>query len=253
MIKAFLSHSSSDKESYVNIVANKLGKQNIHYDEFTFEYGEKTITEIFKGIDRSELFVFFISNESLNSEWVKKEIFFAKNNLDRYELKKIYPIIIDNTVTHKDARIPDWIRQEYNLKLISKPSIAANKIWQKLIELSWDIHPILKKRNTLFVGRNDKLEEFEQRIDDFNKNKPKSIIVSGIPGVGRRTFLKNALVKTTTYDQSYAPLSIYLDRNDSIEDFIFKLNDLSISDIDDDLSNMLTKSIDQKVVMTCPR
>ena len=87
MIKAFLSHSSTDKENYVRIVAKKLGKQNIHYDEFTFEEGEKTITEIFKGIDQSELFVFFISNESLNSAWVKKEIFTAKNKGSLSELQ----------------------------------------------------------------------------------------------------------------------------------------------------------------------
>lgn len=41
MIKAFLSHSSKDKEHYVRNVANWLGKENIIYDEFTFEKGEK--------------------------------------------------------------------------------------------------------------------------------------------------------------------------------------------------------------------
>ncbi len=42
MIKAFLSHSlSKDKEHYVRNVANWLGKENIIYDEFTFEEGEK--------------------------------------------------------------------------------------------------------------------------------------------------------------------------------------------------------------------
>jgi len=147
MIKAFLSHSSSDKTMYVRIVAEKLGKQNIHYDEFTFEEGEKTITEIFKGIEHSELFVFFISNNSLNSDWVKREIFTAKDKLEKNELRKIYPIIIDREVTYKDERIPDWLRQQYNLKLISRPTIAAKKIWQKLIELTGCCpNPNFKKR-----------------------------------------------------------------------------------------------------------
>lgn len=41
MIKAFLSHSSKDKNSYVRNVANWLNKDNIVYDEYTFEEGEK--------------------------------------------------------------------------------------------------------------------------------------------------------------------------------------------------------------------
>ena len=32
MIRAFLSHSSKDKDSYVEIIANYLGKENIVYD-----------------------------------------------------------------------------------------------------------------------------------------------------------------------------------------------------------------------------
>ena len=75
MIKAFLSHSSADKERFVRIVADKLkNKMGIHYDEYTFEAGNKTIDEIFIGLEKTDLFVFFISEDSLKSEWVKKEI-----------------------------------------------------------------------------------------------------------------------------------------------------------------------------------
>ncbi|HDZ8479797.1 TPA: toll/interleukin-1 receptor domain-containing protein [Escherichia coli] len=80
MIKAFLSHSSKDKEHYVRNVANWLGKENIIYDEFTFEEGEKTLDQIMEGLGESELFVLFISNSALESEWVKKEITESKNS-----------------------------------------------------------------------------------------------------------------------------------------------------------------------------
>ncbi|MFY3230183.1 toll/interleukin-1 receptor domain-containing protein [Klebsiella pneumoniae] len=79
MIKAFLSHSSKDKEHYVRNVANWLGKENIIYDEFTFEEGERTLDQIMEGLGDSELFVLFISNSALESEWVKKEITESKN------------------------------------------------------------------------------------------------------------------------------------------------------------------------------
>ena len=73
-MKAFLSHSSRDKEPYVRIVANKLGPENCHYDEWTFEAGLKTLDEIQKGLDTTDLFVLFLSDTSLNSEWVQQEI-----------------------------------------------------------------------------------------------------------------------------------------------------------------------------------
>lgn len=112
MIKAFLSHSSKDKNSYVRNVANWLNKDNIVYDEYTFEEGEKNLDQILKGLNETSLFVIFLSEHSLNSQWVKKEISEAKERLESNQIKKIFPIIIDENITYSDERIPDWLRQE---------------------------------------------------------------------------------------------------------------------------------------------
>ena len=128
MIKAFLSHSSKDKDSYVRIVADKLlNKMSIIYDEYTFEIGNKTLDEIMNGLEKTELFVFFISDNSLKSEWVKNEVLTAGDKLGN-RLKQFYPIIIDKNITYKDERIPEWLQKEYNLKYVSKPTIAAKRI-----------------------------------------------------------------------------------------------------------------------------
>ena len=235
MIKAFLSHSSKDKKSYVDIVANWLGKNDIVYDSVTFEHGEETLNEILKDLNQTELFVIFISNNSLESNWVQKEITEAKSKYDDGKIQKIFPIIIDNEITYHDERIPDWLRT-YNLKPIRRAKVAARRIQQKLRELSWIKHPQLKKRQQIFIGRNDKLEEFEERIHDFEKNKPTAIMVSGLSGVGRRTFLHKALNKTNIIEPSYKASCIYLDKNVSIEDFILKLNDLGLVDLEDKIA-----------------
>ena len=78
MAKAFLSHSSSDKV-LVEKIATQLGKNNCHYDKFTFEAGNLTIDEIFKGLEDTDVFVLFISEPALESEWVNKEITRAKS------------------------------------------------------------------------------------------------------------------------------------------------------------------------------
>lgn len=247
MIKAFLSHSSSDKDHYVGQIARALGKDNIVYDEFTFEMGELTLQEILKGLDATSLFVIFLSGKALDSEWVKREIIEAENRLNEEQIKKCYPIIIDKELKYSDERIPDWLRQNYNLKPILRPSVTARRIQNKLRELSWGKHPLIKQRQTLFVGRNDNLEEFEERIHDFDKIKPTLIVASGMPGVGRRTFLHRALHKVSISELSQKPSAIYLDRNVSIEDFIYKLNDLGLSDLGDDLIGLNDRSVQEKI------
>lgn len=244
MIKAFLSHSSADKEKFVRIVADRLNKMNIHYDEYTFEAGNKTMDEIFAGLQATDLFVFFISDDSLESKWVKEELLIATNNSTR--AKQFYPIIIDKNIQYNDERIPDWIK-EYNLKYVAKPTIIAKRIEQKLREITFSKHPKLMKRNNLCIGRNTILEEFEQRIDNFDQKQPKCIIATGLESIGRRTFLNFALQKTDIINQTYSINTIYLNTDDSVEDFILKINDLGFLDINYELRDLLSKKIEDKI------
>ena len=61
MVRCFLSHSSKDKKSYVEIVAKHLGFHNCVYDDFTFEEGMQPLEEILKWLDKSDIFVIFLS------------------------------------------------------------------------------------------------------------------------------------------------------------------------------------------------
>lgn len=96
MIKCFLSHSSKDKDSYVRIVAGRLRKEVKIYDEESFERGMRTADEIARGLDESTLFVIFISNAALDSDWVKGELSAAQKKFEQGQLRRIYPIIIDS-------------------------------------------------------------------------------------------------------------------------------------------------------------
>lgn len=246
MAKAFLSHSSADKKSYVEIVAKKLRKQDVVYDSFTFEEGERNLDEILKGLDDTDLFVFFISDNALKSPWVQRELLEAESRLSK-NIRKVYPIIIDDKITYKDPRIPQWLREQYNLKLITKTTIAAQRINYRLREISFEKNQDIISNDDNFVGRTDKLREFEQRIYDFDKNKPATIFVSGLSGVGRRTFIKQALCKTNIMDKYFKPLEIILEKDISIEDFILKLNDLGLMDfIDTELHSLSNYTMEKK-------
>lgn len=247
MNKVFLSHSSQDKKHYLNIVAERLGHENIEYDAWTFEEGEKTISEIETRIDSSDLFALFISNSSLDSDWVINEISRAHEKISAGAIKKIYPIIIDESITYEDVRIPDWLREQYNLKLINRPVIAARRIQTKLRELHWASHPIAEKRSNIFVGRNDILSDFESRMDDIDLVKPTCIIASGLKKIGRSKLLIHALAKSNITNVHYNPIKITLAREDSIEDFIYKLFDTGLTSAsENNLSDMLSKTMEEK-------
>ncbi|MCM3634261.1 toll/interleukin-1 receptor domain-containing protein [Paenibacillus camelliae] len=251
MPRVFLSHSSQDKESYVRYVAEKLIKEfGIHsvvYDEVTFEEGMKSIEEIELGLESTDVFVIFLSNHALNSRWVKLELTKAYELLSNKFISRIYPIIIDQGVTYQDVRIPEWMRNEYNIKYISRPSKSFNMIKQRLIEISWNLHPRIKEKDRIFVGRNDLITVFEERFYDYSKEKPLCFIASGIESIGRNSVLKHCFIKANVFTkESYQPNVISLNAHQSIEDFIYLLYGLGYSE-SVNIENLLITTLEEKV------
>lgn len=224
MAKAFLSHSSSDK-FLVERIATQLGRNNCHLDKLTFEAGEETLEEIFNALDDTDVFVLFISDKALDSKWIKKEIRQAKKNLDKNIIDRVFPLIIDKKITHADERIPNWLKKPYNIKLFDNEVIILKKIRQFLRESNFKQHSHLKEINDLFVGRHEIIQDFERKLINIDNSKPTCIIVSSFfEGIGRRTFLKNGLIKTGLIDKWYEPVLIPINSKESIEDFMYKLN-----------------------------
>ena len=232
MAKAFLSHSSKDK-NLVGKIANQLGRNNCHFDTLTFEAGRKTIDEIFKGLEETDIFVLFISDYSLQSEWVQKEITHTKKLLNKSIIDRIFPLIIDKDITHKDARIPDWIKKPYNIRYFDNEVLILKKIHQFLRESNFKKYTHVKELYELFVGRHDIMQDFERKIINIENTKPTCIVASSyFEGIGRRTFLRNGLIKTGIIDKWYEPIIVPINSKESIEDFIYKLNFIqSLADI----------------------
>lgn len=228
MIKCFLSHSSSDKERFVRHVASKLHREVRILDEDTFEAGMPPAEEIALALEETALFVIFLSSKALESRWVQDELAAAKSLFDSSKLERIYPIIIEDGLTHLDPRIPEWMREGLNIQPILNPSIAARKISSRLIEISWQFHPRLRERAEIFVGRNDLIGQFEERIDDFSAPTPIAIIASGLNAIGRKSLLRHSLKKANIVRPSFEFPSVVLAHLDSIEDLVLKTLDLGL-------------------------
>lgn len=73
MIKAFLSHTSVDKD-LVGLVHKKLAANNAWYDAANIENGESIPEKINEGLRMATHYVLFWSENAKNSPWVKAEL-----------------------------------------------------------------------------------------------------------------------------------------------------------------------------------
>lgn len=246
MDKIFLSHSSKDK-NYIRPIFDYFGGDRCIFDEMTFEIGMPTLEEIFKGIDETDIFVFFISNDSLDSEWVKKEIYTAEKQLnnDVKQLSQIFPIIIDDSITYADERIPDFLKKgfgSYNLRHIHNHKVACKKISDQLTKLRMDKDLDFGKKLTFFYGRDIEKKRFKDSFDERDENGKikhiKCLVISGIDGIGRKAYARATLKDSEIMERFYFPMSVSLSQNDTIDDLILKLSfDLGLGEYTvDDIS-----------------
>lgn len=227
-VKVFISHSSDDKE-YVDSLINIVGKNGVVVDKYCFESGERTLEEIVKGIDGSGIFALLMSRSSLAKDWVKKEIKLIKQHIDNGSLKKFKPYIIDDSIDYSYGDIPEWIKDEYNLRAIySKPPFLVRKIEEELDKLRWEQYPEIEQKEKTFVGRDSDIGKLRQKYLQNDLKLRKAVVVSGIPdGIGRRRLITEFIRKIdTNKEETYKPFSIALDRENSIEDFLLRLNNL---------------------------
>ena len=185
MLKAYLAHSSEDK-AYVDMVANHLGRTHVVYDKMCFEPGVDFRDLILNGLDKSRLFVFFASKHSLVSTYTNFEIDEAFWKQLKGDMGGALAIIIDKDT--KATQLPLWMQHSLVVS-IESPIQAARIIRGRLIKDSGLV------KQLPFVGREGDLAEFAHELIAYPEEMPhRIVVVSGLDGVGRRTFVRRALL-----------------------------------------------------------
>lgn len=246
MVKAFISHSSKQKP-IVEKIANALGHDFTIVDKYTFESGKELQEEIRSSIQSADVFMLVISDEALNSSWVIEEITWVRDLVDDDKIQ-FCPFIVDGT-SHEDPRIKPWIRK-YLLSYIDNPTLMSRIIRRRLNEVIWAKHPEVEKKARLFVGREKEMEEIISRFyENISENK-RAIIVSGLSHVGRKRLLKEVIVAKigNGLHITYEPIIVQLTDKDSIDSFIFQLNDILKKYEPDSLLRILQESESLKSV-----
>lgn len=249
MGKVFLSHSSKDKK-FVKIVADLLGKNKSIYDEYYFEQGEKTLKQIFDALDSTDIFVYFISDNSLNAEWVRLEINRAKELLDYQKIKRIFPIIIDEKINYSDKRIANFLKdgfESYNIQRVISPQIAYRKILQQLAKIELENDSEFFDKKDYFYGRDTEIKRFKTYYDDpSNSFEVKAMVVSGITGIGRKEYIKKSLVEAKIIPSYYSPIVISLSKYSNIEDLIIHLSNVGFGNYNISLISSV-KTMEEKI------
>lgn len=247
MNRAFLSHSSAQKD-FVRKVYKSLGASRCILDECCFDNGKKIIDEILRGLINTDLFVIFVSNESLNSDWVQKEIVLADSFINKHSLRQVLPILIDRSIKiTEDQRIPNWMKQ-YLMKPINTPEQAKLKILNALRHLDMETNPIYKAKRNLFVGRYKEKEELENNLNLYVEPHYNAICVSGLEGIGRRTFLRKVFEEKHILNSLNEPILLSLSNRSSIDNLILSLLKYQKDEVSgNDFEELDSKCLDEKI------
>ena len=111
-LRAFLSHSSLDKERFATGFAKRLRANGVDawYDDWELRPGDSLVDRIFKhGLDNADVFVVVLSANSIDSKWVKEEL----NNAAIRKIEglcKIVPVVLDGVEV--PAVLRDTLYQE---------------------------------------------------------------------------------------------------------------------------------------------
>lgn len=101
----FISHSSKDKE-FVRKLASDLNANGIQVwlDELRIQVGDSIPLKIAQGLAESDFFLIVVSHNSVNSEWIQKELDNALVQEIESKRVRVLPVKID------DAEVPVIIR-----------------------------------------------------------------------------------------------------------------------------------------------
>lgn len=212
-MKAFLSHSSKDKE-FIKEVADQLGRADCVFDKYSFSVGKDFERSIVDHLSNTSVFVFFATVNSIESLWCKyemEEAFYSK--ISKNLTRALVFIIGDGVGMDK---LPDWLKRAL-IKSESSPSIIAREIRQQIISSTESYqHPI-------FIGRAKERQLLEDVVTPYDgRKRPKFFALFGLPGIGRRSLLSSCVNELFSLQRI---LEIELEAGDNANSFCVKLAD----------------------------
>jgi hypothetical protein len=212
-MKAFLSHSSKDKE-FVQAVAELLNRQYCLLDEKSFDTGIEFKKSIEESLDDSSVFVLFASKDAMESVWVDFEIEEAWYQRLRKNLTSSLVYLIDSSID--TSSLPEWLKRAL-VRRNNSPQQIARDIRNHLNNL------LLARHSPFFTGRSQDIGLLENALTPLDDLiPPHSFLIWGLPGIGRRTLIKH-VIPSVLQLRKFVPIRV--GEGDSINDICANVAD----------------------------
>lgn len=239
-MKAFLSHSSLDKE-FVQEVADKLGRASCIFDKYSFQNGLEFEQSIIKHLGNSSVFVLFATQNSLESLWCEFEVINALDLKINKKIGRAVVYIIGDGVTLD--KIPVWLKRAL-IRTDSSPASIARDIEFHLREATEDF------QRPIFLGRSKEREIIEDIINPIDgRKKPKTFALFGLPGIGRRSLIKSCISQLFSLSKT---VEIEVEPGDNANSLCIKLADkiepYSCTRELQDIVNIIEKLTEQEAI-----
>lgn len=213
MFKAFLSHSSTDKE-FVRAVATALGRQFCIFDEQVFDSGESFKISIERNMDKSSVFVLFATRDAINRMWVEFEMDEAWYRALEGRISKSLVFILDSSLDY--SVLPRWLSRA-KMSRTNIPKVVAREIRHHLDDL------LRSEQRPYFEGRSEDIGRLQEILRPIDSPPPRIVAIYGLPSIGKKTFIKKAVQLTLSFNR-LIPLPI--GESDSLADIAIKVADL---------------------------
>lgn len=185
----FLSHSSAEKD-YVDQVVGRLPSSHIFYDTKTIYPGEDNTEAIETAVTTTDVFVLFLSPETMKREYVRLETELVKAAKIRRDYLRVIIVPIKGA-TYQNA--PKWMQGFNTTKPDYTVGDVARLIWNSYLE-------VLQKKGALperpFIGRETLIRdislEYRNRLRD-TATIPNFIHLAGIEQMGRSSLARNLI------------------------------------------------------------
>ncbi len=188
MSSIFLSHNSKDKP-FVRKLANDLRRKG-HYawiDEAEIKVGDSLIEKIEEGIEQTDFLGVIISSNSVDSEWVKREVRIALTQEISGKKVKVLPILLEEVeipIFLTDKKYADFTSDDkYNSSLkeiydvLEQPILNEGATDFSEKELQMLRQQLKKAQEDLECTRGEK-RRLVERLEKERKNIPDTLKAS---------------------------------------------------------------------------
>ncbi|MFT6442667.1 MAG: hypothetical protein ACJASQ_000437 [Crocinitomicaceae bacterium] len=197
MSKVFLSHTSNDKPFVRKLAADLRNYgHTVWIDEAEINIGDSLIGKIRDGLDSVDYVAAILSKESIESEWVKKELEIASNREIKEKKIVVLPILIE------DVELPGFLEGKFYGDF-SNLDEYEEKL-QLLLRSLGDSEPIVPAEKEQLDKIQSELDALKQVLDHYKKSHDKVVEYSLST---KSEELKKIILSENGSNPEYAPIN----------------------------------------------